>query len=55
MDFKGGWSKYLYLAEFAYNNRYQAKIKMPPYEALYGRHCRLTLTWHEAREKMVLE
>ena len=28
------------LVEFAYNNSYQASIRMVPYEALYGRPCR---------------
>ena len=55
LDFKRGWSKYLYLAEFAYNNSYQAKIKVALYEALYGCHCRSPLTWHEVGEKKVLE
>jgi hypothetical protein len=27
------------LAEFAYNNSYQASIKMTPFEALYGWRC----------------
>ena len=40
LDFKGGWAKFLPLAEFAYNNNYQASIGMAPYEALYGRKCR---------------
>jgi hypothetical protein len=37
------WNKSLPYAEFSYNNRYQASIKMDPYEALYGRHCRTSL------------
>jgi len=37
LDFKGSWEDYLHLAEFAYNNSYQASIKMAPFEALYGR------------------
>ena len=45
----------MYLAEFAYNNSYQATIEMVPYEALYGHHCRLPLTWHEAGEEKVLK
>ena len=40
MDFGGGWERYLPLAEFAYNNSYQASIQMEPFEALYGRRCR---------------
>ena len=31
------------LVVFAYNNSYQASIQMAPYEALYGRPCRLPL------------
>jgi hypothetical protein len=32
MDFGVGWSKFLPLVEFAYNNSYQASIEMTPYE-----------------------
>ena len=39
-DFGGNWDEYLSLAEFSYNNNYQASIGMAPYEALYGRRCR---------------
>ena len=35
------------LVEFAYNNSYQASIRMAPYEALYGRPCRSPLGWTE--------
>jgi len=35
IDFGVGWSKYLSLVEFAYNNSYQASIDM----ALYLRLC----------------
>ena len=37
LDFQGNWEEYLPLAEFSYNNSYQATIKMAPFEALYGR------------------
>ena len=43
LKFKGSWVQYLSLIEFAYNNSYQAIIRMPPYEALYGRKCQLPL------------
>jgi transposase InsO family protein len=33
------WDKCLSLAEFSYNNNYQASTKMAPFEALYGRRC----------------
>ena len=39
------------LAEFAYNNSYQASIGMAPYEALYGRRCRTPLCWDEVGER----
>ena len=39
LDFNGSWEDHLALAEFAYNNSYQASIQMAPYEALYGRPC----------------
>jgi hypothetical protein len=31
------WEYYLHLVEFAYNNGYQASLKMSPFEALYGK------------------
>ncbi|KAK6123504.1 hypothetical protein DH2020_042741 [Rehmannia glutinosa] len=40
LHFQGSWDSHLPLAEFAYNNSYQATIGMAPYEALYGRKCR---------------
>ena len=40
LDFVGSWNGHLPLAEFSYNNSYQSSIKMPPFEALYGRKCR---------------
>ncbi|KAK6162194.1 hypothetical protein DH2020_002035 [Rehmannia glutinosa] len=45
LDFQGSWDSHLPLAEFAYNNSYQATIGMAPYEALYGRKCRSPLHW----------
>jgi len=39
LSWKGSWDDHLPLAEFAYNNSYQASIKMAPYEALYGHMC----------------
>ncbi|KAK8919052.1 hypothetical protein KSP39_PZI021270 [Platanthera zijinensis] len=50
LDLKGSWEKYLSLAEFAYNNSYQATIQMAPFEALYGRRCRTSLSWAEDGE-----
>jgi transposase InsO family protein len=36
IHFDKSWDKYLSLAEFSYNNSYQASLKMAPFEALYG-------------------
>jgi hypothetical protein len=54
MDFGVGWSKFLPLVEFAYNNSYQASIEMAPYEALYGRKCRSPVCWFEVGEKRLI-
>src|SRR5436190_17844184 len=53
MDFGGGWEDHLHLVKITYNNTYQASIGMAPYEALYGRPCRLPLCWLEAGESTV--
>jgi hypothetical protein len=45
LSWKGSWEDHLPLAEFAYNNSYQASIKMAPFEALYGRRCISPLCW----------
>ena len=45
------WDECLPLAEFAYNNSYQESIRMAPFEALYGRKCRMPLNWSEAGER----
>ena len=41
------------LAEFAYNNSYQASVRMTPYEALYERPCRSPLCWTEVEESSI--
>jgi hypothetical protein len=47
------WDKYLPLTEFSYNNSYQASLKMAPFEALYGRHCRTPLSWSQTGERKI--
>ena len=42
------------LAEFAYNNSYQASIKMAPYEALYVRRCISPLCWDVVGERFLI-
>jgi hypothetical protein len=36
---KTSWDKCLPYAEFSYNNSYQERLKMSPFEVLYGRKC----------------
>jgi hypothetical protein len=43
LEFPQKWDDCLPLAEFSYNNSYQASIKMAPFEALYGRRCHTPL------------
>jgi hypothetical protein len=50
---KIGWDKILPYVEFSYNNRYQASLKMSPFEALYGRNCRTPLHWDQPSERQV--
>nr|GEW95673.1 zf-CCHC domain-containing protein/DUF4219 domain-containing protein/UBN2 domain-containing protein [Tanacetum cinerariifolium] len=43
IDFEGSWDTRLPLVEFSYNNSYHTSIKCAPFEALYGRKCRIGL------------
>jgi hypothetical protein len=43
--------KSLPYAEFSYNNSYQASLKMLPFEALYGRKCKIPLYWDQTGER----
>ena len=54
LDLGGNWDDHLPLVEFTYNNSYQASISMAPYEALYGRPCRLPLCWAEPDEHVTI-
>jgi transposase InsO family protein len=51
LHFDNSWEKCLSLAEFSYNNIYQASFKMAPFDALYGRRCRTPLNWSETGER----
>lgn len=51
ITFSKKWDECLPLAEFSYNNSYQASIQMAPFEALYGRRCRTPLNWSESGER----
>ena len=47
------WEDSLPYAEFAYNNSYQARLQMAPFEAIYGRRCRTPLNWSETRDSRI--
>ncbi|RVW23422.1 Transposon Ty3-G Gag-Pol polyprotein [Vitis vinifera] len=51
LDLKGNWDDYLPLVEFAYNNSFQARIGMTPFEVLYGRRCSSPVCWDDVGEK----
>jgi hypothetical protein len=53
LEWTGNWDEYLCLVEFAYNNSWQASIKMAPFELLYGRKCRAPICWEEVGEKII--
>jgi hypothetical protein len=53
LQYDKNWDKCLSLAEFSYNNSYQASIKMAPFEALYGRLCRTLLSWSQTGEREI--
>ncbi|XP_076949132.1 uncharacterized protein LOC143621661 [Bidens hawaiensis] len=53
MDFGGNWDTHLPLIEFSYNNSYHTSIKAAPFEALYGRKCRLPVCWAEIGDNQI--
>ena len=55
MDKPSKWEDYLHLVEFAYNNGYEASLRMSPFEALYGRKCNTLVSWDNPTDIVVLE
>jgi hypothetical protein len=54
MDKPSKWEDYLNLVEFAYNNGYQASMKMIPFESLYGRKLNTPVSWDNPVDRVVL-
>nr|GEW78317.1 putative reverse transcriptase domain-containing protein [Tanacetum cinerariifolium] len=54
MDFEGSWDAHLLLVEFSYNNSYHSSMRCAPFEALYGRKCRLPTLWAEVGEGQLI-
>jgi hypothetical protein len=52
LEHQGCWDQKLPWAEFSYNNSYQERLKMAPFEVLYGCRCCTPLNWIELREKV---
>ena len=48
------WEDFLHLVEFAYNNGYQDFTKMSPFEVLYERKCRTSVTWDSLVDQLML-
>ena len=48
------WEYLLHLVQFAYNNGYQESLKMSPFEALYGRKCKIPLSWGNPEDRLAL-
>jgi hypothetical protein len=53
LQYDKNWDKCLSLAEFSYNNSYQASIKMAPFKALYGHRCWTPLSWSQTGERKI--
>jgi hypothetical protein len=54
MDKPSKWEYYLHLVEFAYNNGYQASLKMSPFKPLYGRKCNTPVSWDNPVDRAVV-
>jgi hypothetical protein len=54
MDQQKRWEEFFPLVEFAYNNSYQSTIKMAPFEFLYGRPCRMPLSWDRLEDRVLV-
>ncbi|GJR36853.1 putative reverse transcriptase domain-containing protein [Tanacetum coccineum] len=48
------WDVHLPLVEFSYNNSYHSSVRCAPFEALYGRKCRLPIMWAEVGEGQLI-
>jgi hypothetical protein len=54
MDQPSKCEDYIHLVEFAYNNGYQASLKMSPFEALYGKKCNTPISWDNLADKTIV-
>ena len=54
MDKPSKWKDYQHLVEFAYNNGYQASLKMGPFEAFYERKCNTPMSWDNTADRTIV-
>jgi len=54
MDKRSKCEDYMHLIEFSYNNEYQTSLNMSPFEALYGRKCKMQVRWDNLADKVVV-
>ena len=54
INYEGSWDRHIPLVKFVYNNSFESSIGMVPYEALYGKKCRIPLCWTELSEKKII-
>jgi hypothetical protein len=48
------WKEYLPLVEFSYNNGYHESLKMNSFEVLYGKKCRVPISWDNLVDRITL-
>ena len=48
------WEDYLPLVEFSYKISYQESLKMSHFEALYGRQCKIPISWDNPVNKITI-
>jgi hypothetical protein len=48
------WEDYLPLVEFSYKNGYEESLKMSPFEALYGRQCKIQTRWINPMDRITI-
>jgi hypothetical protein len=54
MEQPSKWEDYIHLVEFAYNNGYQASLKMSPFEALYGMKFNTPVSWDNLADRAII-
>ena len=54
MNWPNMWKYYMHLIEFAYNNGYQASLRISPFEVIYGSKCRFHISWSNLEDILVL-